>query len=733
MNSRLSLLLNNCRTISRPIGLRVGLWVASFALLAISTRPADGCFADQHSSRRAPANRIAQLPDNITDRTPSPLDPVKAKVINTNLHAFGIPFGFNEDRDSFIEVQLYISKDQGKSWSFYDRATPDKTEFPFTSDQDGEYWFAVKTLDHDRRLFPSGSPQPELKIRIDRIKPKLEFRVDADLAGRVICNWRATDQNLLPKSLKIYYQPIASDGSLKAWNKVPVKLQGQAIAGIYSDQIGWWPETSESALNIAVEIRDAAGNITRADRKVRLPATGWRNRKVATARPQAAGGAAQAVQRPSYNQRQTKPQPDWAEPNWKSPQANGPPQGLPRTASNSQVNVPLMLPGEEQVDPPVPPGYTPNDELDRVAAVPKVEPMQSHGQPNRQVWQSDPSASRLDQQQSISSTSTRIDPTIVPLPVMKPKQPATFVPSNPATTQFEGDQVISQSSTMTPNNQYRGIPAKPRTDARPELLPNQDPGHQRPWTTDSPSSNAGSFSQASFANQNRQQNQRPVLGPISAKPNRSTNATVTFIGTHRFRLPYGIDAIDPSGVGRVDLWITSDDGKTWKNWGTDPDHQSPFPVEIQQDGRYGFRVTVHSRDGLSGLGPSSGSDADIWINVDTKAPLTMIKSVPYGRGNEVGKLVINYRANDNFLTLRPITLLYAKNPQGPWQQIESGLRNEGRYVWSLNPDQVPDQVFLKIEARDRAGNVGSHVLSQSIDVTGLKPRATIHGVTPVGK
>jgi hypothetical protein len=237
------------------------------------------------------------------------------------------------------------------------------------------------------------------------------------------------------------------------------------------------------------------------------------------------------------------------------------------------------------------------------------------------------------------------------------------------------------------------------------------------------------FSNAGFANQTQIPDPVRAAQP-SELPNRQTRAPSQIIGSKRFRLDYGIDAIDPSGVARVDLWMTRDDGQTWNAWGSDPDNQSPFPVEIQEEGRYGFRIVVHSKDGLTGQGPSSGDDADMWVLVDTQPPLTRITSVPYGRGDEAGRLVINYSVSDDFLTLRPITLGFSPNPDGPWTVIEDGVRNEGRFVWKVQPN-VPDRVFLRIEAIDKAGNVGVHVLSQAIDVSGLVPRGTIHGVIPV--
>ena len=39
----------------------------------------------------------------------------------------------------------------------------------------------------------------------------------------------------------------------------------------------------------------------------------------------------------------------------------------------------------------------------------------------------------------------------------------------------------------------------------------------------------------------------------------------------------------------------------------------------------------------------------------------------------------------------------------------------------------------RVEALDKAGNVGIHALDQAIDVSGLVPRGTIRGVSPVGR
>ena len=291
---------------------------------------------------------------------------------------------------------------------------------------------------------------------------------------------------------------------------------------------------------------------------------------------------------------------------------------------------------------------------------------------------------------------------------------------------------------MRPFNQYQGPAAKAASQSpgrQPELLPQQPAVHPDQFadaqasvrrneaalmrSTDTESSyprtdfpgyqSVGHRSHDGVRNErgqgpgfktSYQDNRRSVMD--SQLPVEAGDSAIQLIGTRRFRLNYGIDAIDPSGVARVDLWMTRDGGQTWNSWGNDPDNTSPFPVEVQEEGRYGFRIVVHSKDGLTGRGPSSGDEPDIWVQVDTESPLAQITSVPYGRGDEAGRLVINYSVADPHLVLRPVTLAYSRNPEGPWTAIDQGLRNEGRYVWKPSSN-VPDRIFLRLDAAGLRG------------------------------
>jgi hypothetical protein len=745
----------------------------------------------------------------------------KPKKLATNLKGFGIPFRINADDESFIEVQLYLSTDQGKTWRFHDRQTTDKAEFPFQAQGDGEYWFAIKTLNRNRQLIPEGKPAAELIIIVDTVLPELEIDISADAAGRIECRWKASDKNLKADSVQLSYQPIgaASDD----WKMVPVNLTGMVRNGSYTDQLAWWPETTEQSLNVRVSIADQAGNTVSQERRINIAQSPWRHRAQSTARTGDAMSSGQVLTSPPSSEVTPTPVFPFPENNDSYTQnrktspfdpasgdnalnnivcENGVCSLAPQTGGLNRANevnpVGLRVAGGTQSghEPPLvgsPPVISAPPHPDLYGAVADNRSNSAYAAPassstsgrNGVSWQSE-TENWTRQNKTTSSTvrSPPIQSELAPqLPDSRPDNPALPNPNPNRMTRSE-QTVVGESSTNSPN-QYRGLPPQNQPIALPEFLTGEEAEN---WVEDKTTSNPsvpseapdsqnqpiGERNQFSSApaggqgsvprsdQQNRSQSQPAQSPPVQkADPLRDSqqslnhlassaagsgyrqvpdsvvdqlpgfSPSVQMVASKRFRLNYAIDAIDPSGVARVDLWMTRDGGRTWKSWGTDPDNVSPFPVEVDEEGQYGFRIVIHSKDGLTGRAPSNGDQPDIYIQVDTQAPLAQIISVPYGRGEEAGRLIINYRVSDPHLTLRPISLYYSTNPSGSWTPIEEGLRNESRYVWKP-ASNVPDRVFLRLDAMDRATNKGSHTLSQAIDVSGLVPRGTIQGVVPVG-
>jgi hypothetical protein len=217
-------------------------------------------------------------------------------------------------------------------------------------------------------------------------------------------------------------------------------------------------------------------------------------------------------------------------------------------------------------------------------------------------------------------------------------------------------------------------------------------------------------------------------------PHRIVNSTT-------ISLNYKIEEKGPSGVSAVELWYTQD-GRTWQKHGeqkrdeqrpeeTEP--RPPYVVEVHGEGVYGFTLVVRSGVGLSERPPQVGDAPQIWVEVDKTKPVVHLLGVEVGQGNATGSLTVTWTATDKNLSQQPISLSYATVPEGPWTPITPApVENNGRYVWRMPPG-VPYQFLVKVEAVDKAGNIGSAQTTQLVKVDLAKPRPTILDVSPAGK
>jgi hypothetical protein len=217
----------------------------------------------------------------------------------------------------------------------------------------------------------------------------------------------------------------------------------------------------------------------------------------------------------------------------------------------------------------------------------------------------------------------------------------------------------------------------------------------------------------------RTASRRPSAPMISRVP-------VRYSDSERFSLDYILEAVDARGVEAVELYGSVDEGATWKLWGRDPDRQSPFDIETREEGVFSYRIVVVGRSGLASARPMAGELPDMVVVVDKQAPQVRISGARYGEGDRIGSLVIRYDCVDANLKERPITLAFSENADGPWTTIAGGLRNDGDYVWPADPG-LPRAFYLRMDATDKAGNIGTYILDKPIDAQGLAPRARIRG------
>lgn len=303
---------------------------------------------------------------------------------------------------------------------------------------------------------------------------------------------------------------------------------------------------------------------------------------------------------------------------------------------------------------------------------------------------------------------------ILPPPQEKPSQPRTtenYSPaasSTPAQESFLPGDAMDESygplpskeedtgSNVAPENSIGDLPPGPEFDSGAEVMPAPQESHPQ------------------FADE-------PVDAPAGQRP-RLTNS-------RRFSLDYDVESVGPEGVSAVELWGTSDGGRTWAKWGVDPDRASPFDVEVNNESTYGFRIVIVGKSGLATSAPQSGDAADIWVGIDATRPVARLTGASYGQGQAAGKLEITWEASDANLGPRPITLAIGDRPDGAFTPIAAGLPNAGLYSWEFDP-RSPRQIYLRLEVRDEAGNIAIDQLTEPIRVEGLEPKGRIRGFNP---
>lgn len=293
----------------------------------------------------------------------------------------------------------------------------------------------------------------------------------------------------------------------------------------------------------------------------------------------------------------------------------------------------------------------------------------------------------------------------------------------------------SRFGQASESQQIEELPA-PQAGNTPPTMPRPTgwpaPSRREPFES-APRTEMTEFSGAPPSGANADADNQAYPPPSAAAPAGEPLANLPggerprLVGIRQFELDYDVSGVGPAGVAEVELWVTSDFGQTWSRWARDADRESPILVDMNEDGTFGYRVVVLGTNGLSGRPPRPGDLADLWLTVDTTGPQVQLTSAVYGKGQQAGHLILRWHARDANLGSRPISLMYSEHPNGPWQTIVAGLPNQAQYAWRADA-KLPDAIFLRIEARDEAGNMGSHQLTDPIRVEGLAPKAKIRGI-----
>jgi hypothetical protein len=591
----------------------------------------------------------------------------------TNQFEFAIPIIPTDslpDDQRPVENQLYLSSDRGANWTLYAREPATAEKFTFAATHEGEFWFALRTKDREERVSPAGPLRAELVVAVDTKPPKLELDAKQNEQGQLEATWTAFDERLEPRSFKIEALPPGES----AW--IPLALNQPGRASLTNlDGVGKWTRSQGlSGVQLRAEIVDLAGNRTVATKTLPegLPTT--------AITPVATAGASAAA----------------------SPSAATSPAAPPTTPTSVAAS-----------------GASQGAGVGRFASNPSPT---GSSFPQPPATAPDPAA---------GSGASGLLGGALGLGGAAPTS-SGFPPPPPIGGEVRGSLTGPPPIEAFPGSSV-GSPVPPAAGSLP---PNAGP----PSTGAPP--NAAAQGASPLAGSGQPSDAYPAgAGTFGAAANPTEGARQSFLppgerplmtNKRTFNLEYDLDRVEPRDLDDVELWATRDGGRSWQKWGTDADVKSPYPVTVEAEGTYGFRIVVVSKNGLASPSPRSGEPADVWVGVDFTAPRARVAAAPYTDGPQAGQLRITWEAADEGLGERPIGLFFSASPDGPWQSIAQGLPNAGQYFWKVDP-RAPASVYLKIDVTDAAGNVGSDRTLQPIDLRGLVPSGRIRGLSPASE
>ncbi|MFK7817995.1 MAG: hypothetical protein AB8G99_04710, partial [Planctomycetaceae bacterium] len=184
----------------------------------------------------------------------------QSDVIRTKKSQFRIPFAFEREEFTRIgaqEVQLFLSTNGGESWQHVQSALPTAEKFRYNASKDGEHWFAVRTLDRNRNLYPAGKLTPGLKVLVDTTRPDVNLQLKKSGSDRVKLSWMINDLDPDPTSLRIEYK--TDEGAWKRPRFDRGRTGSTEVTASGSDSV-----------TVRFGVRDRAGNVGVAEKVLRI-------------------------------------------------------------------------------------------------------------------------------------------------------------------------------------------------------------------------------------------------------------------------------------------------------------------------------------------------------------------------------------------------------------------------------------------------------------------------------
>jgi uncharacterized protein (TIGR03067 family) len=190
---------------------------------------------------------------------------------------------------------------------------------------------------------------------------------------------------------------------------------------------------------------------------------------------------------------------------------------------------------------------------------------------------------------------------------------------------------------------------------------------------------------------------------VKPEPTRPADTDkVYYLRERHLSIPFAFT--EPARVELVNLFVSEDEGRSWRLVDSAAPTQKQFRYRAAKDGTYWFAVQSVSPDGT--LCPAHNEDLTpgIKVCVDTRPPEVRL------RGTDDG---IAWEIHDEHLDLSTLKLRFRPVDAGedaPWAELPVEQKASGSFQWGLK--NVPNEVVVvSLSVRDRAGNETTRTLS----------------------
>jgi hypothetical protein len=170
---------------------------------------------------------------------------------------------------------------------------------------------------------------------------------------------------------------------------------------------------------------------------------------------------------------------------------------------------------------------------------------------------------------------------------------------------------------------------------------------------------------------------------------------------------------------RFEYWCMRDHSRTWERLGDNGGKVGVVELTLPGDGVYGLLART-----TGGPAPTANEQPDDWIEVDTTTPKLNVSQPTLNRSDSGTTMTIAWSASDKNLGSEPINIYYSTSLNGPWVAIINNYRNDGVYTWSV-PANVGPSVHIRVQAVDKAGNMGEGLTRDPVVLEVPKPRLRI--------